>query len=115
MNTRHLLRGALPALALTIALAACGGDKTAEVRTISGPTKTYESHGTVTKIDEENNRVTLDHEQIGDWMEPMKMPFPVSDPALLEGLETGKRYAFTVVVGGQNNADYMITRLTPAQ
>jgi Cu/Ag efflux protein CusF len=114
MKTRHLLGGALVALALSVTLTACGGTKTAEVRTIEGPTKSYDSHGTLTKIDSENGRVVLDHEQIGDWMEPMTMPFPVSDPEMLEGLETGKRYAFTVVVGGEDNTEYMITKLAPA-
>lgn len=115
MNTRNLLLAPLAALALTIALAACGDAAKNDVRTISGPTKSYESHGTVTKIDTENNRVVLDHEQIGDWMEPMTMPFPIADPAILANVETGKRYAFTVVVGGEDNTEYMITKMTPAQ
>jgi Cu/Ag efflux protein CusF len=114
MNRRLLLRGASTAVTLCAMLIGCGQNKSAEVRSINGPTKSYESSGIVTKIDSENGRVVLDHEKIGDWMEPMTMPFPVSDPALLDGVESGKRYAFTVVVGGEDNTEYMITKLTPA-
>jgi Cu(I)/Ag(I) efflux system periplasmic protein CusF len=108
---------------LTLGLVAIGcGDRTDNgdadlardaADTATFETKTYESHGVVTKIDLERGRVTLDHEKIGEWMEPMTMPFKVSDPAMLEGLEVGKRYAFTVEVTGERK--YRITSLKPAQ
>jgi Cu/Ag efflux protein CusF len=124
MNTRRLFRGAFLALALAVTVVACGdnagndaaGDAAGagNADTFSGPTTTYESHGVVKKVDTEHRRVTLDHEQIADWMEPMTMPFPVADESLLEGLEVGKRYAFTVEVAGEDGEDYRITKLTPA-
>ena len=115
MNTSTLRRGAIVALMLATTLAACGDAKKETTRTIDGPTKSYESVGTVTKVDDENNRVVLDHEKIGDWMEPMTMPFPVANAEMLSGIEVGRRYAFTVVVGGEDGTEYMITKLTPAQ
>ena len=57
--------------------AACGGDKT------------YIVEGVVVQID--GDTVTLDHEEIVGLMPAMVMDIPVSDVAMLEGVEPGHR------------------------
>ena len=52
--------------------------------------------GTITKVDTQWNRLTIDHgplENLG--MEAMTMVFEVADPAMLEGLEAGSDIQFT--------------------
>ena len=111
MKTRRVHSRAGIALALAITIGACGARKF-ESRTIEGPTKTFESAGLLKKVDNEQGRVVLDHDRIGDWMEPMEMPFKVAEASLLDGLEVGRRYAFTIVVA-EDDTDYLITKLTP--
>jgi Cu/Ag efflux protein CusF len=108
-------------IVVAMAAAACGdNDRTAGDADGSSGTKPaaqvteYQSHGVLKQIDAVRSRVVLDHEQIGAWMEPMAMPFPIADPGMLEGLEVGKRYAFTVAVDKTDETNYTITRLEPA-
>ena len=126
MNTRTFL--ALLCVGLGLSLTACGdgasdnaGDTAGDVATTATDSaaddadapetvETYESRGKVVKVDTERNRITLDHEQIGDWMEPMTMPFRVADSVKLDGIEVGRTYRFSIeVTGGEK---YHITQLT---
>ncbi|MCL4685587.1 copper-binding protein [Myxococcota bacterium] len=50
--------------------------------------------GRIVAIDVENAEITLDHGDIPGLMEAMTMPFPVSDPKLLEGLQVGQQVEF---------------------
>lgn len=53
------------------------------------------STGTVTKVDTQWNKVTIDHGPLENLdMPPMKMVFNVADPAMLEGLSEGTEIAF---------------------
>jgi Cu/Ag efflux protein CusF len=59
----------------------------------------YESEGTVLGIMADQGLILLDHEPIrapGYFMAPMEMPFSVSDPALLNGINAGDRIHFRV-------------------
>lgn len=84
------LRTALPALALLLLVAACGGAGTS-----SGT-----GRGTVVAIDVAAGEITLDHGAIPGLMEAMEMSFPVSDPKLLEGLAPGQQVEFDVEYAG---------------
>ena len=72
--------------------------------------RTYESEGSVVSI--EDNLVLIDHEDIPGFMDAMTMTFPVSDRALLEGVERGMRVKFRVVVDGAN---YSLDRIEPIE
>jgi len=87
---------------LTLAVAACAPDPP---DTPAGP-ETYEANGTVISV--EGEHVLIDHQDIPGFMDAMTMTFPVSDPALLEGLEAGTRVTFRVVVDG---ASYTIDHI----
>ncbi len=51
--------------------------------------------GTVTKIDSQWNKLTIDHGPLENLdMPAMKMVFTVADPAMLEGLEEGTSIRF---------------------
>lgn len=53
------------------------------------------SHGTITKIDEKWNRLTIDHGPLENLeMEAMTMVFEVADPAMMEGLAEGQEITF---------------------
>ncbi|MCV2891316.1 copper-binding protein [Ruegeria aquimaris] len=52
--------------------------------------------GTVTKVDTQWNKVTIDHGPLENLdMPAMKMVFVVADPSMLEGLSEGTQILFT--------------------
>ncbi|QEW18489.1 periplasmic copper-binding protein [Marinibacterium anthonyi] len=52
-------------------------------------------NGTVTKVDTQWNRVTIDHEALQALSMPaMTMVFELADPAMIEGLSEGQNIAF---------------------
>ena len=61
---------------------------------------TYEVGGTVVRVEAARRSITIDHDEIPGFMEPMTMPFDVRDPAILAGLEKGTRVRFVLVVQG---------------
>jgi Cu/Ag efflux protein CusF len=120
MMINRILIGAIVALATTVV--ACDRSDDAKKSPSAGAeapaattdwsaAKRYDSRGTVTKVDREGKRITLNHEKIGDWMDAMEMPFPVANDAMLDQAEVGKHYSFTVEVVGE---DYRISSITPA-
>jgi Cu/Ag efflux protein CusF len=64
------------------------------------PLKQYPLNGEVVRVDTEAQVATIKHEQIGDWMGPMTMEFPVKDPADFAKLTAGKPVHATVNVQG---------------
>lgn len=61
--------------------------------------KNYTVRGTIKKIDAPNNSVTIDHEDIGDYMVAMEMPFPVVNKNILDGLKVGDKVTFVLETG----------------
>ena len=52
--------------------------------------------GTVTRVDTQWNKVTIDHGPLENLdMPAMKMVFVVADPAMLEGLSEGTQILFS--------------------
>jgi protein SCO1/2 len=60
---------------------------------------TYSLTGEVVKIDRGKGRLTVAHDDIPGFMDPMTMPFRVKDSSLFEGLAVGDTIAATLVVG----------------
>jgi len=58
----------------------------------------YDLRGQVLAVDRGRQEVTIKHEDIRGFMPGMTMPFKVSDPALLNGLEPGDLVQATLVV-----------------
>ncbi|MAQ82068.1 MAG: RND transporter [Maritimibacter sp.] len=53
------------------------------------------SSGTITKVDTQWNRLTIDHGPLENLeMEAMTMVFEVTDPAMLEGVAEGQEISF---------------------
>ena len=69
--------------------------------TVSGTPKfkNYTATGMIKKIDVENNSVTIDHEDIGDYMVGMEMPFPVVNKNTLNDLKIGDKVEFVLETG----------------
>ncbi len=58
----------------------------------------YEVLGLVSEIPEDRNSVVLLHDTIPGYMQSMTMPFSVTDPSLLDGVEVGTEVRFHLVV-----------------
>lgn len=74
---------------------------TAAAPKVTGNTKlkNYDGKGVVKKINVENGSIFIDHEDIGDYMIAMKMPFTVADRKILDGLKVGDRATFVLETG----------------
>ena len=59
---------------------------------------TYPLTGEVVKVDRAKGRLTVAHDDIPGFMEPMTMPFRVKDSTLFNGLAVGDTIAATLVV-----------------
>lgn len=57
-------------------------------------TQTYKGVGIVKKIDKENGKLTIDHEDIKGYMPAMEMTVAVKDAASLESLKEGDKISF---------------------
>ncbi len=78
------------ALLVCLCVASCAGEKLKETR--------YEMKGSVVSVDREKGQVVVDHEAIPDFMEAMRMPFPLPDRDALKAVEAGDRIQATLVV-----------------
>ena len=111
------LKRSTPFLAALLALAGCG-DSPSEPDATATPTDNAtaamgkmepgatpvqaRSSGTITALDQEAGKVTLNHEAIPEAEWPaMTMGFD-ADPALLGDLEVGDRVAFDVEIAGSS-------------
>ena len=69
--------------------------------------------GEVRKIDKENRKITLKHEEIKNLQMPgMTMVFQVKDPAVLDTVKTGDKVRFSVE---RTNGALTITRIEAAK
>lgn len=71
------------------------------------------TNGEVRKIDKENRKITLKHEQIKNLdMPAMTMVFSVPDPRLLEKVQPGDKVRFTATNEG---GKLTVTQIEPAK
>jgi Cu/Ag efflux protein CusF len=71
------------------------------------------TEGLIRKIDKENSKVTIKHEEIKSLdMPPMTMVFQVSNQSLLDKIKVGETVKFTVIQQGEK---LVITDIKPAQ
>jgi len=69
--------------------------------------------GVVRKIDKENSKVTIKHEEIKNLdMPPMTMVFVVKNKSLLDKIQVGEAVRFIVI---QESGKLVVTDLKPAQ
>lgn len=69
----------------------------------------YRAVGVVKKIDPENGKITIDHEDIPGFMSAMEMTEAVSDKKMLEAVKAGNKVEFELERTG---SDLLITELT---
>jgi Cu/Ag efflux protein CusF len=62
----------------------------------------YQSKGVIKKVDLENGKLTIDHEEIKGYMEAMEMTEPVKDKAMLESVKVGDKIDFEIERIGSN-------------
>jgi Cu/Ag efflux protein CusF len=73
--------------------------------------KRYSMQGVVKALDPANKTAAIDAGQIGDWMPPMTMEYPVKSDGEFRKLKVGDRIEATVVV---NEPAYFITDIKVA-
>lgn len=71
--------------------------------------KTYKSAGVIKAVDKDGGRVTIDHEEIPGYMEPMEMNEKVRDRSILEGISAGDKVEFEIERKG---AEITVTKMT---
>lgn len=62
------------------------------------PSAVYTVKGTIREISADHRTVTIQHEEIPDYMLAMTMPFQVKSPELLDGFVPGEEVRFRLVV-----------------
>lgn len=70
--------------------------------------KRYAMQGVVTAVDSSAKTASIDAGQIGDWMAPMTMEYPVKPDAEFKKLHVGDSIEATVVVNGDK---YYVTNV----
>lgn len=71
--------------------------------------QTYKSKGIIKKVDAENGKLTVDHEDIAGYMSAMEMTEPVKDKAMLESVKVGDKVDFEIERTGSK---IIFTKLT---
>lgn len=89
------------AVLLLGALGGCRGNQTQEERR-------YELRGKVVSVDPDAGTVTVDHESIPGFMEPMTMPYPLKDKWAFDAMKPGDGLNAALVVRG---TDYWLEQV----
>ncbi len=77
------------------------------------PAAAQSINGTVTKIDEAQGKLTINHGPIKNLdMDSMTMVFRAGDPAMLKGLKAGTKVKFDA---DRVNGQLTVTKLQPAK
>ena len=84
---------AMPLLYLALALAACDRSKTAD-----NAARSYQVRGIVRGIAPDRSTVSIEHENIPEFMPSMTMPFSVKNRKDVEGLKIGDGISFRMTV-----------------
>ena len=67
----------------------------------SSDSKTYKVTGVVLDINEEDNRIIIDHDSIKGFMMPMIMPFKYIDGNVISGISNGDSVKFKLIITDQ--------------
>jgi Cu/Ag efflux protein CusF len=67
----------------------------------------YELKGRVETLDLGQNRVTIAHQEIKDYMDAMTMSFAVKDQNLLRGLKSGDQVQATLIYDSSTNLTWL--------
>lgn len=92
------------AVLLAISLLALSGCASAPKN--AEPAKHYPMTGEIISVNAKDQTAQIKHGQIGDWMEPMTMDYPIKDKTEFQALRVGEKISATVDVRG---TDYEIT------
>ena len=68
------------------------------IAALAGCVHRYDAKGVVLRVEPEARRITISHDAIGTFMEPMVMPFTVGEGVSLAEVGAGDRVAFRLTV-----------------
>lgn len=83
-------------LLLSLFIVACDNKPPESDKTKAIVNLTFQSKGVVKAINLEKQKITLDHEEIKGYMEPMTMEFLVEPKDLLNSVKVGDKVSFTL-------------------
>jgi Cu/Ag efflux protein CusF len=92
------IRISTPGVLLLVLLCSCSRENDRRDPHATDAPKSYIFRGTPLGIDTGAGSVTIDHERIDGYMEPMTMAFKLADPALAGRITIGRRMRFTLEV-----------------
>ncbi len=92
---------------ISLILPAAGCRSTQPDQTVQPVVRRYQLTGRVESIDFERNRVTINHEEIKDYMDAMTMSFAVKDEKILRRLKSGDRIRATLVHDSSTNLSWL--------
>ncbi len=73
--------------------------------------RVFSGRGVVKNITPSKDYIVIDHEVIAGYMNAMTMPFPLQDPALVEGISRGDSVRFELTVAGSEAQVSKVTRI----
>jgi len=82
--------------AIAVFVFACANQESLKPVSPNVEVQTYKSKGVVKKIDAENGKLTVDHEDIAGYMSAMEMTESVKDKALLDAVKVGDKVDFEI-------------------
>ncbi|MGE5716356.1 MAG: SCO family protein [Acidobacteriota bacterium] len=85
------------------ALAAGACRKSEPPKPAAGVERPYPLKGVVVSVDQAGRKVTVRHDAIPGYMEPMTMPFAVTEPKILEDLRAGDTIEAKLLVGEKSS------------
>jgi Cu(I)/Ag(I) efflux system protein CusF len=115
MNKLFFLLPTLAALAASPAWsqASAAHDHGHDQAKSAAPAAGTAADGEVRKVDKANGKVTIKHGEIKALnMPPMTMVYPVTDPAMLDGVKAGDKVKFTATSDG---GKLTVTGIKPAK
>ncbi len=95
---RQLGRFVCPVILPFVLLTTAGCGKRSPAAVLPADARTFAMRGRVVEISPARDTVTIEHEEVADFMPAMTMPFALREPALLAASKPGDAVAFRFVV-----------------
>lgn len=91
---KYFKLAAIIIFSFSVLLISCANQETSKPVSPNAEVQIYKGIGIVKKIDKENGKLTVDHEDISGYMSAMEMNEPVKDKASLDSLKEGDKISF---------------------
>lgn len=101
-------RSMVMAIVALIGVISCAGLMACHSQSAGKPSvRRYQLKGKVVALNRQQNRVTIEHQDIPGYMEAMTMPFPLKDERLYDRLKEGDQIEAVLVVDANTNRSWL--------